>query len=146
VVKGGLGRSASHSKETREKIRKSLKKRWLGLPKSEKERIINEQLTGPKKGRIVSEKTKHKLRLYNLGKKQSQETINKRSKSLKGIKRENKHRFKAVEAFDGNDKIGEFLSIKKASIDTGIGETSICKALKGVQKKAGKLIWKYKKQ
>ena len=49
---------------------------------------------------------------------------------------------KAIKAFDkSGNLIGEYDSITQASIQTGIDDSGISKALKGTQKTAGKLAW-----
>ncbi len=49
-------------KETREKISKTLKKRWINLDEEEKQKIIKNNLKGPRKGHEVSQATREKLR------------------------------------------------------------------------------------
>ena len=52
------------------------------------------------------------------------------------------HGAKAVKAFDKTGNlIGEYDSILQASIQTGVDDGGISKALKGIQKTAGKLAW-----
>jgi len=77
----------NHTKETKKKISDAKKGRapWnKGLTKEDHDglRVSGEKL----KGRKVSEETRELLRLANLGKKQSEETIAKRSEKLKGNK------------------------------------------------------------
>lgn len=140
--KGGHGNSMKVDEKTKKILSKKNKEYWKSLPEEKKSIIIN-RLTGPKVGHKVSEQTRLKLRNINLGKKQSKETCLKRSKSLKGKVRQNKHRYLKVYCInlDGNKEY--FDSIKEAGQKKGVNNTSICKALKGVQKTAGKLIWKY---
>lgn len=142
--RGGSGNARVPNKKTRDKISAKLKQNWSKKSTLEKNKIVSKQLIGPKKGHAVSEETKNKLRNHNLGKKASLSTRLKISKSLKGKGKENKHLFKPVFCIRINGTVEYFASIKEASEKTGIHPTSICKALKGVQKKAGKLIWKYK--
>lgn len=83
---GGDG-SSGHiiNEKTRELLRKKGKEQWNKMSEEEKEKILKHNLK-TKKGHFVSEKTKEKLRLANLGKKQSQETINKRKQTLIKLK------------------------------------------------------------
>ena len=57
---------------------------WKSRTAEERKVILDRTLHKNNKGRIMSDEQKEKLRLANLGKKQSQETIDKRSKSLMG--------------------------------------------------------------
>lgn len=49
--------------ETKRKISESTKEWWNNLPESKKAKIINNNLTGPKKGHEVSEETRKKISL-----------------------------------------------------------------------------------
>ena len=49
------------SEETRRKISEGTKKWWDGLPKEAKIKIINNNLTGPKKGHQVSKDTRERI-------------------------------------------------------------------------------------
>ena len=51
---------------------------------------------------------------------------------------------KAVEQYQDGEKIAEYKSIKTASLQTGIGRTSINNVLKGWSKTAGGYEWRYK--
>jgi len=79
MTKGGDGRvGVPHSKESKEKLSKSLKGRKFS---EETKKKMRESA----KGRKMSEEQKQQIRKTLTGKKQSKETIEKRSKSLKGI-------------------------------------------------------------
>ena len=54
--------------ETRRKISNALKRHWQNMPEDAKKRIIEHNLTGPRKGHAVSSSTRAKLREANLGK------------------------------------------------------------------------------
>lgn len=83
---GGAARFGPHSEETKQKLREKLKGRIISreqIEKSKQTRLKNKKWR--KVGEYTpSEETKKKLREANLGKKQSPETIAKRSKKLKG--------------------------------------------------------------
>ena len=55
--------------EFRNKVREGTKKWWNNLEPDTKEKIIKNNLTGPRKGHVVSKKTRELLRQANLGKK-----------------------------------------------------------------------------
>lgn len=55
------------SEECREKIRQTLRLRWQEKPESEKKFILEHRLIGPRKGHLVLESTRQKLRDANLG-------------------------------------------------------------------------------
>ena len=72
-----------HSSNTKEKLRERGKRQWAKKTDEERERQIKNNLCGPKAKYIASESTREKLRQANLGKKQSEATIKKRSESVK---------------------------------------------------------------
>ena len=79
MTKGGDGRvGVPHSKESKEKLSKSLTGRIVSEETKKK-------MSESAKGRIISEEQKLQIQKTLKGRKQSKETIEKRSKSLKGI-------------------------------------------------------------
>lgn len=54
--------------ETKRKISETLKTHWQNMPEEAKKRIVEQNLTGPRKGHEVSTSTRRKLREANLGK------------------------------------------------------------------------------
>lgn len=90
---GGDGASGHHlSKELKEVLRQKGKEQWKKMTKEQQEKIIKNNLIGPKNKYVVSEETKEKLRQANIGKKQSKETIEKRVKKLKAIIKDKKEK------------------------------------------------------
>jgi len=87
-TKGGDGASGHHvSEATRQILREKAKAQWERLSEEQKQLVINTQLIGNRKGvkrpsRKLSEETKQKLREFNLGRKQSKETIEKRKQTF----------------------------------------------------------------
>lgn len=78
MTKGGDGRvGIPHSKESKEKLSKSLK----GKKKSPETR---KKMSESAKGRVIPEEQREKIRKSLTGRKQSKETIKKRSIKLKG--------------------------------------------------------------
>lgn len=70
------------SEETRQLLKQRGKEFWNNLDEETKRRIVSQNLKRPKIGHEVSEETRQKLREYNLGKKQSKETIEKRKQTM----------------------------------------------------------------
>lgn len=124
------------SEETKEKIRLKIREWWLNLDEKTKEKIISKNLTGPKKGHIVTEETRKKLRNANIGKTQTKETINKRKntfleKKKNGWKRTNSSHKKKVICVETKQV---YDSIKDAAIAIGVHPSNITSVLKGRQK------------
>jgi group I intron endonuclease len=141
--KGGLGNTGRLIKdETRLKISNAVKLNWSQKTQQQKSDILK-NLIGPKKGRQINETTKQKLRMANIGKKQSEETKLKRSLSMKKSMIGNSNGNKAVIGYTDDYEI-EFESAKKAAIHFSISPGCITGVLKGRRKTAAKLKWKYK--
>lgn len=137
---GCCGRDLSDS--TKEKLRKSGKKQWHDLPEHKKTIVIN-NLTGPRKGHSVSEKTRQKLRDHNLGKKQSLYTIKKRSLKMKIAMLGNKNGNKPVCSILDGVVFKKYNSIKDAAKDINRNESGITSVLKGRQKTCCEFGWIY---
>jgi group I intron endonuclease len=131
--------------DVRESIRQSLKVHWANLSEDQKQKIIQNNLTGPSKGHTVSEETRHKLRVANIGKKLSPEHRKHISEGLKGKPRDNSSKCKSVEMLDvtNGSVIMVFESVKEAAQYVGVHPGAVTKALKGKQKTAGKMCWRY---
>jgi len=140
---GGNGNSGHQvSEETRQILRVAGKLQWASKTDAEKQKIIK-NLSGPIFGRKVKDETKLKLRLANLGKKQSAETKSKRSAKLKIAAIGNQNGNKAVKSFKDGVFLKEYLSAKKAADEIGIHPSNITKCLKSDQKSAGGFTWKF---
>lgn len=61
--------------------------RWVTRQENEMNPITRQRISKVHKGKIISQEQREKLRLCNLGKKQSEETIKKRADKLRGRKR-----------------------------------------------------------
>ena len=88
------------SKETIEKLREAGKEHWNNLSEEKRKELLK-NLTGAKKGHKVSQETREKLREAKLGTTQTQETIEKRKKTIEekkknGWKRDDTNRLKKV--------------------------------------------------
>lgn len=111
---------------------KKNKEHWKGLSEEEKRWRI-ERMTSVKPKRIMTEETKQKLRNYNLGKKQTKETIEKRKKTieekkLNGFKKSNEGHKKKVICIESGQI---FNSVKEASEYLNVHPSSISAHLKG---------------
>lgn len=133
---GNLGRIVSD--ETKSKLRTAGKSQWDKKTDDEKERIIRNNLTGPKVGHSVSEETRAKLRAANIGKTQSKDTIEKRAKKLRGRKKDNSKRQKPVICIE----TGEVFESCKAASEK-YNATTLCGHLKGRYKTCKGLHFEY---
>lgn len=144
MTAGGLGNSGREVKsETIELLKLAGKLQWSRKTDEEKNKIINNNLKGPTKGRKLSLETKLKLRNINLGKKQSLETIEKRASKIKISQIGNKNGNKSVICYKENSEIKIYESIVAAAAELKIHPSNITKVLKGKQKTAAGFFWKY---
>lgn len=102
----------------------------------------------------MSEEAKNKLRIINLGKKQSKESVEKRIEKIKGrpkpkgfkedVRAREQSKVKNIIQYDLSGKvICVFPSIQEAGRVSNIPATKICQVCKGTRKSAGGYIWKY---
>lgn len=145
IYNGSIGVGNCVPEDVRKRISQSVKQHWESLPTEDKERVIKEQLIGPRVGHEVSPETRSKLRKANIGKKQSVETINKRSESFKrrreqGIHRSGESHFKKVVCIN-TGVIYE--SVKAAAVAIGVHPSSITSVLKGRQQTCKGFHFKY---
>jgi len=141
--KGGRGNSRKLSDELKEKLRSISKQQWKNKSEEEKQRIITNNLTGPKSDYVMPESHKQRLRELQLGRKQSQETCRKKSEKNKISLIGNQNRNKPVVCFLNGVKITEYPSTKIASLNVGVDPACITGVLKGRRKTAGGYNWKY---
>lgn len=145
VSDGGLGNLGhSLSEDVKNHLRLLGKIQWASKTDIEKQQQIA-NLTGRKKGYKQSDETKNKLRLANLGKKQSEETIFKKSEKNKFSLIGNSNGNKSIigTCIETGNKI-EFDSSKHASEYFNIHPATITHVLKGRRKTAAKHTWTYK--
>ena len=143
---GGVGNlGVELSDEFKLHLKNCGKKQWESMTEEDKKRQISNNLKGPRIGHPVSEETREKLRLQNLGKKQSKETSKKISDALKGKPRENKHHFKRVAMLELGtlEVVKEFESIKSAAEYVGATPHMITEVLRGSRNKTKGYCWKY---
>lgn len=140
---GNLGHKISD--ELKLHLKNCGKKQWESMTEEDKRRQISNNLKGPRIGHSVSDETREKLRLHNLGKKQSEETIEKRMSKIRGVHKENKHHFKrvAMVEVDTLKVVKEFESLKSAAEYVGAAPHMICDVLKGRRKTTKGYCWKY---
>lgn len=131
-------RGYHHSEETKKLCRAAARKEWEDKTPEEKKQIIECQLTGHHKPH--SKETREILRQLNLGKKQSKETITKRSEAMKTAMLGNQNGNKAVQCIETGEI---FQSIKKAAAGLNVSAHGITNVLKCRQKTAGSYTWKY---
>ena len=100
-----------------------------------------------KLGKKMSPEFKEKQRKIHLGKKMSETSKSKLSKSLRNSNKIRKSCFSVIQ-YDINtkQKINEYYSMKEAERQTGIAHSTISKCCKDVYKQAGGYIWKYGKK
>ena len=137
-TKGGSGVKGMYvSEETREKLRQAGKRQWANMTEEQRRNVIENNLKRPPIGHPVSEKTRKILSKINLGKKQSQETIEKRKKAFakkreKGWVKDGSACNKRVVIVELNM---EFESVKKCGNYLGVkGGNGVSAVLNGRQK------------
>ena len=146
ICEGGTGlKGYKLDEKTIQKIKIKNKLNWENKSFEEKNKIIKNNLTGPKKNHKVSLKTREKLRLHNLNKKQSIEAIEKRKKTIENKKKNgyvqlNLSHKKQVLCIETKQI---FNSIKEASEILKINSSSISLVAKGKRKSCGGYRFKY---
>lgn len=127
-IGGGHGNLGTHlSEQHKQSISNSLR----GVPRDEEtKRKISESHIG----KIVTEVTKQKLREINLGKITSLETKIKMSKG--GVEQYSKEGI----------LLNTYISLKDASINTGLSKGNISSVCTGRIKTCGGFMWKYKNE
>ena len=144
ISKGGESgmRGYKHSIETKNKCRLAAIDEWNNKSDEEKEFVLKHQLIGKpfEKGHNVPNTVREKLRQANLGKKQSEETKEKRSNKMKVAMKGNKNGNKSVRCIENGET---YDSIKIAGITLGISITGITHHLKGKQKSVGGYHFEY---
>ena len=145
VLEGGQSSRGGMTDEIKAALSESGKRQWENLPEDRKKQIIKNNLVGPRKGHLVSGKTREKLRKANIGKKQSEQTIQKRKEAMR-IKKENgwvrdgSCTYKKVICIETGQV---FESVKAAALAFGIDPTNISSVLKKRQNTTAGLHFKY---
>lgn len=142
---GGVGNKGHHpSKEARTKISISAKNQWKNYTILQKSITLG-NLTGPPIGHLVSLETREKLRTHNLGKKQSLETIAKRSVSMSVSMLGNKSGNKKVAQVDPitGMVIKVFESARIAAEKNGVHPSGITHVIKGNRITCAGFKWEY---
>lgn len=143
-VTGGMGcKGMKHSIDTKNLIKEAAKRQWAKMPENKKKLFLSRNLCGRRSGFVTSEITKQKLRDANLGKKQSAETIKKRSDKLKVSAIGNKNGNKEICSFKGDVFVKKYISTKEAADELKCHPSSITQVLKGRKKTCKGFSWKY---
>jgi group I intron endonuclease len=121
------------------------KENWNNKSETDRYNIISKNLTGPAKGHVVLDSTRQKLRMASTGKKQSEDTIQKRATALKTSLVGNTNGNRPVLQFSvSGQQLKEYPSSKKAADALFIHPSNITKVLSGHQKTAAGYLWKLK--
>lgn len=149
VNEGGVG-NRGHKVSHQLKKRFSLlgKERWQNMTDEQRLNFCKNNLTGPRVGHSVPESTRLKLRLANIGKKQSAETKQKKSISAKEACKnlDMARRKRAIIQVDKitGEAIKEYSTIKSAAGNFGVHTSCILGVLKGRRKSSCGYFWRYK--
>lgn len=145
VTDGGQGRGKKLSPETIEMLRESGRRSWDEKTDEERNAVIKNNLKGPKVGHAVTDETRAAIREKNTGKKQKQETIEKRKATIA-----EKKRLGYVQTNSGHKKkvvcieTGEiFESVNAAAEKINVHPSNISSVLNGKQKTAKRFHFKY---
>lgn len=135
--------------ETKESLRQYGRDQWNSYDEETKNKIIRNQLKGPKKGSHRSEETKRLLSIksknyFEKNNGMSEECKRKISESLRGKKRPNLSHYKAVIGVSEHGTKFFFECIKDAAIVLDINYSSIVHCLRGKRKQAGNMTWEYR--
>jgi group I intron endonuclease len=145
-TKGGLGNLGMIVKEkTKQVLRIAGKYQWENKTETQKQALIKNNLTGPKKGHFVSEETRLKLRIANLGKKWTEEQRIKISSSQKKSMLGNKNGNKEISSVKDGKIVKTFNSAVEAGLELKIHPSSITGVLIGRRKTAAGFNWIYGK-
>lgn len=146
---GGAGnRDRACTEDTKKLLSKCGKSQWNNYDDETKQRIVQNQLTGPRVGSHRSKETKallsRRTREYFQRKGgMPEEQRLKISRALCGKSRPNYKHYKPVRAISDGEIKYEFGSIKEAAESLHVNGTSICRCLHGGQKTAGGYSWEY---
>ncbi len=140
--KGNLGHVVTE--EIRQLLSFHGKAQWESMTAEHKAHVIAHQLRRPEKGRKISEQTKQKLRLANLGKKQPPEVGMRISAALKGRPKDNSFNKKPVEQIDIKTGVvlNVYPSVNDAAMNIGRHPAAISSVLIGRQATAGGYAWR----
>lgn len=147
ILPGGQASHRRLPEEVKARISEKTKAQWRAKTDEERDKIIKNNLIGPAKGHAVSAETREKLRKANFGKKQSEETIEKRkntfiAKKQNGyVQTNNGHKKKILCVETGV----VYNSVKEAAFSIGANPSSISHHLKGAQKSVKNFHFEYMK-
>lgn len=126
------------------KLSQSGKSQWEQMSEEQKSDFVSHNLQGPRKGHEVSEETRNKIRLANIGKKQSAVTIELRARKTKRSMIGNTNGNKCIIATADNGAfVAYFCSVKTAGEYYGVHPSTITGVLKGRRKRACGYKWFY---
>lgn len=143
---GGLGNCGyMMNQEVKRILSEKAKQQWNDKSEEEKLIVLKQNLIGPKIGHSVSLETRKKLRDKNLGKKQSGQTVMKRTEKLKRIMVGNQNGNKKVAQINpcNGSVIGEFDSIVQAAKHLNIAPSGITEVCTGVRNTCAGYWWKH---
>jgi len=141
---GSLG--MKFSTESVLKLKEKGKISWGNKSEEEKSKIIKNNLTGPKKGYVMPEEQKQRLRELQKGKKWSEDQREKVSLAQKTSMKGNRNGNKEVSSIKDGAVVKTYPSAVEASKDFGIHPSCITGVLKVRRNRAGGYEWIYGKE
>lgn len=126
------------------KVSQGTKKWWDSLPEEKQQRIIVENLTGPRIGHSVSSETREKISVSLSGRKQPRELVEKRRVAIldrhKSIPQTNEGHKKKCVLIGENGDCTEYESVKALASALGVEPGYLSKSLKVGRKVHGYVV------
>lgn len=141
--KSGGSTGLKRDEDLRNYIREKSKIQWQKMPEEQRSSIIKNNLTGRKKGYVVTDEQKQRLRELQIGKKWTEAQRIKMSATQKISMKGNKNGNKQISSVKEGIVIKTYNSAVEASKEFGVYPSSITGALRGRRKHSCGYEWIY---